>query len=143
MSAPDQRDHAQREGAPVSALSLSVRIERVPMTAPLRITGYTFTHAETVVVELRAGGFTGLGEASGVYFHGETPAGMAAQIEALRGAIEAGITRAHLQLLLPAGGARNALDCALWDLRAKQSGVPVAVTAGFLSLRPVRTVMDG
>ena len=137
MSAPDQRDHAQREGAPVSALSLSVRIERVPMTAPLRITGYTFTHAETVVVELRAGRFTGLGEASGVYFHGETPAGMAAQIEALRGAIESGITREHLQLLLPAGGARNALDCALWGLASQRAEQPIWQLAGMSAPRPL------
>jgi L-alanine-DL-glutamate epimerase-like enolase superfamily enzyme len=121
----------------MSGLALSVHIDRVPMKAPLRITGYAFTHAETVVVELRSGGCMGLGEASGVYYHGETPARMLAEIEAVRGTIEAGITREHLQRLLPAGGARNALDCALWALESQCTQQPIWQLAGMSAPRPL------
>jgi L-alanine-DL-glutamate epimerase-like enolase superfamily enzyme len=121
----------------MKGLALGVRIERVPMKAPLRITGYTFSDAETVVVELHGDGCTGLGEASGIYYHGETPASMAAQIEAVRGMIEAGITREQLQHLLPAGGARNALDCALWALESHCSGQPIWQLAGLSAPLPV------
>jgi L-alanine-DL-glutamate epimerase-like enolase superfamily enzyme len=64
---------------------------------------------------------------------------MQVQIEALRAQIEAGIDRQTLQKLLPAGGARNALDCALWDLEAKRSGKPVWQLAGLDAPRPLRT----
>jgi L-alanine-DL-glutamate epimerase-like enolase superfamily enzyme len=54
-----------------------------------------------------------------VDYAGETQAALIAQLEAVRDRIEAGVSRAHAQVLLPSGGARNALDCALWDLQAK------------------------
>jgi L-alanine-DL-glutamate epimerase-like enolase superfamily enzyme len=55
--------------------------------------------------------------------------------------LHAGVTGRDLLELLPAGGARNALDCALWDLRAKEGGVPAASTAGLEVLRPVTTAL--
>jgi hypothetical protein len=64
------------------------------------------------------------GEASGVYYKSDKTASILKQIEALRSQIEAGISRDALQKLLPPGGGRNALDCALWDLEAKVSGRP-------------------
>ena len=64
----------------------------------------------------------GRGEGDGVYYLGESQESMLSQLESVRRQVEAGISRAELQDLLPAGGARNALDCALWDLEAKSSG---------------------
>src|SRR5262249_41944403 len=63
----------------------------------------------------------GRGEALGVYYTAETSETMQAQIESVRSAIEGGIDRAAAQKLLPPGGARNALDAALWDLEAKRT----------------------
>jgi L-alanine-DL-glutamate epimerase-like enolase superfamily enzyme len=74
-----------------------------------------------------------------VDYAGETQATLIAQLEAVRDRIEAGVSRAQAQVLLPSGGARNALDCALWDLQAKQSGVPAWQAAGLDSCRPVET----
>src|SRR3546814_5014256 len=73
------------------------------------------------VVTLRDGACTGRGEAAGVYYNDDHPEAMLATIEALRPRIEAGIDRETLRTLLPAGGARNALDCALWELEAQRS----------------------
>jgi L-alanine-DL-glutamate epimerase-like enolase superfamily enzyme len=108
--------------------------------APFHITGYTFTAFDALIVELvDEHGRTGRGEAQGVYYRHDTPATMQAQIEALRARIEAGIDRQALQELLPAGGARNALDCALWDLEARRSGKPVWQLAGLDEPKPLRT----
>jgi L-alanine-DL-glutamate epimerase-like enolase superfamily enzyme len=77
----------------------------------------------TIMVTLEdQSGRRGRGEACGVDYHGETVATMRHDIEAIRPVIESGLSRDELQDLLPAGGARNAVDCALWDLEAKQSG---------------------
>lgn len=110
------------------------------MSAPFHITGYTFTAFDALIVELTdEQGRIGRGEAQGVYYHGDTSASMQAQVEALGARIEAGITRAELQQLLPAGGARNALDCALWDLEAKQAGESVWELAGLKAPQALRT----
>lgn len=103
-------------------LQLQANIEKWPTKAPFHITGYTFTDFEALVVDLSDGDMVGRGEGLGVYYKNDTPTSMLAQIEALRSRIEAGMTRQELQQMLPAGGARNALDCALWDLEAKRSG---------------------
>ena len=81
----------------------------------------------------------GVGEASGVYYLGDTAQTMLADIEAARTAIEAGIDRAALQKLLPPGGARNAVDCALWELEAHRLGVAVWELAGLGSPKPLLT----
>jgi L-alanine-DL-glutamate epimerase-like enolase superfamily enzyme len=99
-----------------------LRPECWQLQAPFVITGHTFTDAEVLYVEIRAGGHTGRGEASGVYFLDEDGAGMLADAESVSAAVAAGASRRDLLDLLPAGGARNAFDCALWDLEAKQSG---------------------
>jgi L-alanine-DL-glutamate epimerase-like enolase superfamily enzyme len=70
---------------------------------------------------------------------GDDTQGVLAQIEAVRPAIEAGAGRTELQALSPAGAARNALDCALWDLDAKQAGVRAWTLAGRARLDPVKT----
>lgn len=115
---------------PRARLQLQVSIEKWPTKAPFHITGYTFTAFEAVVVSLHDGDLIGRGEGLGVYYKLDTPTSMLAQIEALRPTIEAGLTRQQLQHLLPAGGARNAIDCALWDLEAKRSGEFVWELAG-------------
>ena len=84
-------------------------------------------------------GARGRAEAAGVDYDGETPASMAAQLTRVQAELHDEVTGAELLELLPAGGARNALDCALWDLRAKESGVPAAAAGGIGELRPVTT----
>jgi L-Ala-D/L-Glu epimerase len=120
-------------------MHLHIDIERWPLKAPFRITGYTFTESEVVVVTLTEGAVSGRGEAAGVYYRGESPQSMARQLEAISPRLEGGVTREALRSLLPAGGARNALDCALWDLEARTSGVPVWQIAGLQAPNPLST----
>jgi L-alanine-DL-glutamate epimerase-like enolase superfamily enzyme len=101
---------------------------RWQLSSPFTIARNTQTAIDTVHVELiDAAGRRGRGEAAGVDYAGETVASMSAQLESQRGLIESvdALSPAQLQSRLPAGGARNALDCAAWDLRAKQSGIAV------------------
>jgi L-alanine-DL-glutamate epimerase-like enolase superfamily enzyme len=111
-------------------LTLQVAVEKWPLHTPFHITGYTFTEVDVVVATLSCRGQAGRGEAAGVYYLGDTTAKMVPQIEAVRPDVEAGIDRETLQRLLPAGGARNAVDCALWDLEARLSGTPAWKIAG-------------
>ena len=111
-------------------LDVTMTIERWPFTHPLQITGYTFNDCEYGVVELRAGDFVGRGECFGVYYLNDDVAHAKAQIEAVTDRLRRGITREELLEVLPAGGARNAVDCALWDLEAKQLGRPAWQIAG-------------
>src|SRR5262245_26457466 len=122
-----------------AARTLHVELEQVELKAPVRISGFVFSGATVVVVTLREGEAVGRGEAAGVYYRRETPAGIAQAIEAVRADIEAGLDRAALQVLLPAGGARNALDCALWDLEAKRSGRAVHELLGLPAPKPLLT----
>ena len=94
----------------------------LPLERPFAITGHTFTNLEAVVVTLTKDGNVGRGEGDGVYYLGETQQSMLQELEDVRSRVEAGITREELQEMMQAGGARNALDCALWDLEAKTSG---------------------
>ena len=122
------------------ALTLHVAAERYPLKQPFHITGQTMVQAEVVVVCLERAGHRGRGEASGVYYRpGDDVSGIVKQIEAVRARIEAGITRESLQHLQPIGGARNAIDCALWELEAKETGRPAWQIAGFDSLHPLIT----
>jgi L-alanine-DL-glutamate epimerase-like enolase superfamily enzyme len=119
--------------------ALIARVERWPLAQPFVISRGMKTEAEVVVAEIAAGPHRGRGEAVPYARYGETVAGVLAQIEAARERIEAGAGRAALQALLPAGAARNALDCALWDLEAKQAGVRAWTLAGRARLDPVKT----
>lgn len=124
------------------ALALGVAIEKFPLEQPFHITGHTMTDANVVTVELEQDGHVGRGEASGVYYRQfDDVAGMVKQIEAVRARIEAGIDRESLQHLLPTGGARNAVDCALWDLDAKRTGRSAWQMAGLDAPRPLLTTM--
>ena len=97
------------------------------------------TEARLVVATVMQDGFTGRGEAVPYGRYGETVASVLAQIAAVRDQLEAGIDPAQLALLLPPGAARNALDCALWDLEAKRSGIRAYIRAGYQRLDPVKT----
>jgi L-alanine-DL-glutamate epimerase-like enolase superfamily enzyme len=100
---------------------VSLTTEPWDFATPFRITGYTFTAANLLHVVIDQGGTTGGGEAAGVYYLDETADSMRAQVESILPALESGADRVKLRQLLPAGGARNAVDCALWDLEAKLS----------------------
>jgi L-alanine-DL-glutamate epimerase-like enolase superfamily enzyme len=92
-----------------------------------------------VVAEIADGEHVGRGEAVPYPRYGEDAEGVLAEIAAVRGAIETGAGREVLQGLMPAGAARNALDCALWDLEAKRAGVRAWTLAGRERLDPVKT----
>jgi L-Ala-D/L-Glu epimerase len=123
----------------MGALRLKIAVEKLRLAAPFRISGYVFEEQEVIVVTLDDGLHSGRGEASGVYYLGDTAETMTAAIEGARGAIEAGIDRATLQTLLPAGGARNAVDCALWELDAQRLGSPVWKLAELPPAKPLVT----
>src|SRR5438094_9271328 len=108
-----------------SRVRLEVRNDNLPLKAPFRISGYTFHDSPVTLVTLRDGGVEGRGEAAGVYYLKDTTDRMLATIEAHRDAIERGLTREELRFLLPPGGARNALDCALWELESGRAMAPV------------------
>jgi L-Ala-D/L-Glu epimerase len=120
-------------------LELEIAIEQFPYKAPFRISGHVFTMLDALVVRLRRNGFEGRGEATGIYYRSETADGMAAQIEMLRPTIEAGLDRAALQAALPPGGARNALDCAMWELESRERGLPVWQMTGVPAPKPLVT----
>ena len=123
----------------MAKLQLSVEVERLGFSAPFRIAGFLFEHQDAVVVTVEDGRHRGRGEACGVYYLNDNAEQMVAELEAHRAAIESGIDRASLQQLLPAGGARNALDCALWELDARRTRKPVWKLAGLDPPRPLIT----
>jgi L-alanine-DL-glutamate epimerase-like enolase superfamily enzyme len=103
---------------------LSVNIERFPIAGTFTISRGSKTQAEVVTVEIRDRTHVGRGECVPYSRYGETIDGVFEAINAIRADIEAGVGRERLMRLLPAGAARNAVDCALWDLEAKISGTP-------------------
>ena len=121
------------------------RLDITPVTSPLRaafaISRGSKTSAETVRVRVQQGEHTGWGECVPYGRYGETAESVVATIETLREAIEAGLTRADLQAQMPAGAARCAVDCALWDLDAKMSGTPVWQLAGLPEPKPVESAV--
>jgi L-alanine-DL-glutamate epimerase-like enolase superfamily enzyme len=102
--------------------TLDVRIERFPIAGSFTISRGAKTEAVTVVAELRQGGRTGRGECVPYPRYGETPEATLKALEAIREAVSDGFDRQALQTAMPAGAARNALDCAFVDLEAKRSG---------------------
>lgn len=122
-------------------LKLRLTIERFPYHTPFRISGHVFTETAVLLAELTDGEHRGRGEGAGAYYLGDDAPHMLQQAESVRDAIEAGATREELQQLLPPGGARNALDCAFWDLEAKRTGKPVWQLAGLALPRPLRSTL--
>mgnify|MGYP006273944155 CR=1 FL=1 len=120
-------------------MKLEVTAESWAYARPFKIAYITRTELPLVHVRITEGGVSGQGEGVGVSYLGETQTSLLADLERVRSAVEAGVSREFLQELLPAGGARNALDCALWDLAAKQSGKSVFEMTGLAS-DPVQSV---
>jgi L-alanine-DL-glutamate epimerase-like enolase superfamily enzyme len=120
-------------------LSLTVRIEHWPIAGSFTISRGAKTQASVVVAELSDRRCRGRGECVPYARYGETVEGVAAAITALRDAIERGLDRGGLQQAMPPGAARNALDCAFWDLSAKRAGKPVHVLAGLPPPKPLVT----
>ena len=126
--------------AEIAALrSLDTEKTEIRFAEPFRISGYVFDAMRSVVVRLWHGEHVGRGEAAGIYYLGEDQQQMLGTIDLVRGAVENGLTRGELQSLLPPCGARNALDCALWELEARQTGIPVWHLAGVPTPKPLIT----
>ena len=123
----------------MSSVTLNVRVEKLRLAAPFRISGFVFEELDVVVVELHDGRHRGRGEASGVYYLNDNTQKILAAIESRRTVIESGLDRHSLQHLLPPGGARNAVDCAMWELEAARQGIPVGRLAGIGTLKPLVT----
>ncbi len=104
---------------------LTVQSRSFPLRAPFRIARGVKEAAEVVTVELRQDGTTGRGECVPYARYRESVASVMETIERARGELSAGMGRDELQMRLPAGAARNALDAALWDLESRLCGVPV------------------
>ena len=109
----------------MTAPELGVAIERWPVAGSFTIARGAKTHVDVVVATLTVDGLTGQGEATPIYYHGETAESVVAQL--------------HAGGDLPRGAARNALDAARWDLRAKSTGRPVWALAGLAAPHPLHT----
>jgi L-alanine-DL-glutamate epimerase-like enolase superfamily enzyme len=121
-------------------LDCEISQESWELLEPFEIARGTMTAVNVLIVTLRDGrGHIGRGEAAGVSYDDETLSSMAAQIEAIKPNLHSAVTGEDLMRLLPAGGARNAVDCALWDLRARQSGRRFWQLAGREVVSPVNT----
>jgi len=119
---------------------ISTHLETWPTKTAFRITGQEWNEFEELSVTLVDRGQYGRGSGLGVSYLGDIPQSMLNTIEAKRGLLEAGLDRSALQELLPAGGARNAIDAALWDLEAKISGLSIWELTG-IDPKPLETVL--
>ncbi len=120
-------------------LSLTVRTERWPIAGSFTISRGAKTEAVVVVAELSDGRHRGRGECVPYARYDETVAGVNAALEAMAGPLAKGLDREGLQAAMPAGAARNALDCAYWDLEARRTGHPVHTLLGIAEPKPVIT----
>jgi L-Ala-D/L-Glu epimerase len=119
--------------------TLTISVDRFPIAGTFTIARGSRTEAVVVTAAISENGAVGHGECVPYPRYGETVEGVAAAIEAMRPQIEAGLSREALQTLMPPGAARNAVDCALWDLDAKRSGVRAHITAGLTRWPPATT----
>lgn len=120
-------------------LTLDVQAEKLAFKAPFRISGYIFDGLDCIVATLTDGVHRGRGEGDGVYYLNDNVPHMLAELELARSAIEVGPDRQELRAILPPGGARNAVDTALWELESQRSDMPVWALAGLDAPRPVVT----
>jgi L-Ala-D/L-Glu epimerase / N-acetyl-D-glutamate racemase len=123
----------------MSRPALSVRIERWPVAGSFAISRGSKTEAIVVVAEVSQGVFRGRGEAVPYRRYGETIEGVAAALESMTAEVGRGLDPFTLQDRMPAGAARNALDCALWDLAAKRSGRPAHELLNEAAPKPLTT----
>lgn len=118
---------------------ISVEAERFPIAGTFTISRGSKTEAEVITCTISDGDNRGWGECVPYKRYGETMDGVRDAIEAMRSQIEGGISREDLLDAMPAGAARNAVDCALWDLEAKMSGIAVADAIHAVSLSALET----
>jgi len=109
---------------------ISVEAQSFPIAGVFTISRGSKTEAEVITCTIREGDNSGRGECVPYRRYGETMEGVQAQIAAMRTPVQEGIDRVTLVEAMPAGAARNAIDCALWDLEAKTSGIPASVRLG-------------
>src|SRR3982074_2610696 len=118
-------------------MQIDAQEETWPLDKPFRISRGSRTEARVVVVTLTDGQHTGRGEAVPIARYNQSVASVLAQLESIKG--EKNLDRHRIQELLPAGAARNALDCAFWDLEAKTSGKRVWELANIPMIDAVET----
>ncbi|WP_026607963.1 N-acetyl-D-Glu racemase DgcA [Methylocapsa acidiphila] len=119
--------------------SLTVAVERFPIAGKFVIARGAKTEAVVVTATIKDNGVRGRGECTPYARYDETVESVTSQIESIRTDIEAGADRMRLQTLLAPGAARNALDCALWDLEAKRRGLRAHELVGAAPPAPVVT----
>lgn len=122
-------------------VDLSISVERFPISGRFTISRGSRSVAEVIVCTLTDGPHRGRGECVPYQHYGETVASVSAAIEAMRKSVARGLTHDALRETMPPGAARNAIDCALWDLEAKRNGTPVERVICSLPLRPVTTAV--
>jgi len=120
-------------------MDFSIHIADWEITQPFRIANAVWTNSRCLVVQLCEDGHLGRGEAQGVFYMDETAESIFEQAHSVAGEIRKGISREELQQLMPAGGARNAIDCAMWDLECKRAGKTIWQLTG-IDPKPVTTV---
>jgi L-alanine-DL-glutamate epimerase-like enolase superfamily enzyme len=121
------------------APKLEIAREHWPIAGDFTIARGSKVAADVVVASIADGARQGRGECVPYARYGETVEGAITALEAMAGAVGDGITRSELQNVMAPGAARNALDCALWDLEAKRAGVPAAELAGLAPIEPLMT----
>lgn len=115
------------------SLHITAKVERWPVAGQFIIARGAKTYVDVLVATVRHGPHVGFGEGTAIYYHGESAESCLAQVESivdLLKVLDADAARAALQMLLPPGAARNALDCALWDVAAKTARTPLWLYAG-------------
>ncbi len=117
--------------------TLHAQHDRFALSRPFRISRGVKTFADVISVTIVEDGISGRGEGVPYPRYGESVETSLAAIEGARAAVEAGVGRHALQSVLPPGAARNAMDCALWDLEARRAGVDVASLTGMPAPGPL------
>ncbi|HEX8224047.1 MAG TPA: N-acetyl-D-Glu racemase DgcA [Allosphingosinicella sp.] len=115
--------------------------DRFALTRPFRIARGEKSFADVITVTVSEGGVAGRGEGVPYARYGESIEAALAAVESVRPALEAGLERRALLALLPPGAARNAIDCALWDLEARRSGRDVGDLLGIPAAGPLASAL--
>ncbi len=124
-------------------LGITAIVERWPVAGQFIIARGAKTYVDVLVVAVSDGAHVGMGEGTAIYYHGESAESCLAQVEGVIDALanlDVRAARETAQTALPPGAARNALDCALWDLEAKVAGLPLWQLAGLaVAPKPLQT----
>ena len=132
-------NHEAKVKTGLALRSLKIETEKWPVAGAFTISRSSLTEISVVMVTLTEGNHIGRGECRPYSRYNETPKSVIHQIENIRDDIEHGIGTMDLQSLLPAGAARNAVDCALWDLKAKVKGQSISDMIGIPKAQPRKT----